>query len=193
MLVKHREKQSVLCSLEQCIHRGSWDTLLWVCAARALSPAGRGMHPTEPLDGAAWPAQPSWGHFSSLQPCPSERQRPHWPEVLLGAGRCGVSGVTGTLCSGDGVPEPGAAEEHSSPGHALALSVLSLFDFGLLGQVQICFQITAWSMAGKCSREAATTGSSSCLSMLHRTGALLQHLTGPFLLCCTFVSAWTVI
>lgn len=54
----------------------------------------------------------------------------------------------------------------------LALSALLLFDFGLLRQVQICFQITLGYVAGKFSLEAAITRRSSCLSMLYRTGNL---------------------
>lgn len=60
----------------------------------------------------------------------------------------------------------------------LALSALLLFDFGLLRQVQICFQITFGYVAGKFSLEAAITRNSSCLSMLYRTGNLFcMHLT----------------
>lgn len=60
----------------------------------------------------------------------------------------------------------------------LALSALLLFDFGLLRQVQICFQITLGYVAGEFSLEAAITRNSSCLSMLYRTGNLFcMHLT----------------
>lgn len=74
-------------------------------------------------------------------------------------------------------------EQQSSPAPfavPLALSALLLFDFGLLGQVQICFQITLGYVAGKFSREAAITRNSSCLSMLHRTGGSSAAPDGAF-------------
>lgn len=59
------------------------------------------------------------------------------------------------------------------------LSVLLLFHFGVLRQVQICFQNTLGYVAAKFSL-GAVTRSSSCLSMPYRTGSLFYvHLTVP--------------
>lgn len=165
--------------------------MLGLCSPSPSAQAGSESHSVSrvPWDGAgiAFPLLPPPRDTTSPSSPDSQRCKGHvTTDCFSRAQRCVRSlGSTENPCSADVVirtfPVP------------LALSARPLFDFGLLGQVQICFQITPGYVAGRFSQEAAITRNSSCLSMLHRTGGSSAAPDGAFPPCCTFVSAWTVI